>query len=78
MTNLAKQIEAAIDDNMHTEAAMIGARAMNNDLGNAFAFILQEIQDTHELQGYMEKEQQVLRDVIAKEVNSYIKAMGLV
>ena len=78
MTNLAKQIEAAIDDNMHTEAAMIGARAMNNDLGNAFAFILQEIQDTHELQGYMEKEQQMLRDLIAKQINSYLVVVGLV
>jgi len=78
MPSLIEQIKAATEDNMHTEAAMIGARAMNNKLGDAFLTILEEIDAIHELQGYIDRDYQKLRDALADQVNVYIKAMGLI
>ena len=76
MTNLAQQIEAAIADNEHTEATMIAARALNNTLGNAYLVVLQEIADTHELNGHIEPNHRTLRDAIQKEVFTTLKLQG--
>jgi len=76
MTNLAAQIETATDNNEHTEATMIAARALNNTLGNAYLVILQEIADTHELNGHITPDHRTLRDTIQREIFTTLKLQG--
>ena len=78
MTNLAAQIETATNENMHTEAAIIAADALGGALGTAYVIVLQEIADNHELNGHIEKNQQILRDAIMREVMNTLKLQGKV
>ena len=78
MTDIANHMAAATAENMHTEAAMIGARAMGTELENAFQTILKEIDAIHELQGSIEIDHQKFRYMIASQVNTYLSAMGII
>ena len=76
MTTLAQQIEEATENNEHTEATMIAARALDNALGEAYLVILQEIADIHELQGYLDHNHVVLRDSIQRGIFDTLKLQG--
>ena len=76
MTDLANQIETAVDVNDHTGATMIAARAMNNALGAAYLVILQEIADTHELVGHITYGHCTLRDAIQNEIFGILRLQG--
>jgi hypothetical protein len=77
MTNLAAQIETATNDNEHTVALIIKAKAMNNETGNAFATILQEIEDEHILDGELSPLNNMLRRSIDMKLRQYNEFLGL-
>ena len=76
-TELLARIHAAENDNEHTVALMIKARAMNNDLGNSFVVILQEIADEHELEGELNPVNKMLRQSIDMKLRHYNEFLGL-
>lgn len=76
MKTLAQEIANATDHNEHTEAALIAARALNGKFGEAARVILEEIANLHELQGYLESNQQTLRDSLNREVCAILKIQG--
>lgn len=76
MKTLAQEIANATGQNEHTEAALIAARALDGKFGEAARVILQEIADCHELQGYLETNQQTLRDCLNREVCAILKIQG--
>ena len=71
----AKTTAARLEEiNYHTEAALVFAeycqQGHNPDsVFAAYITILKSIECCHELQGYITKDQQAMRDLIAKEVN---------
>lgn len=78
MTDLMNEFLEAEDRNDHTGATMIINSAIGGKLSEAYAVVLQEIKDRHELAGYMQKNDQVLRDAIQSDVLNTARIMGLI
>lgn len=68
MMSLATKIEIATNGNDHTGAAIMMANAMENRFGDACKVILEEIEATSELNGYILDNHMILRDSLIKEM----------
>lgn len=79
MTNtaLAKKLADLTDNNEHTRALIVKAEAMHNELGDAFATILREIEDEHELAGHLPEDCLALRNAIGQKLKGYNEYLGL-
>lgn len=74
---LAEQIEAATEDNAHTEALIIKAKALNNDTGAAFVTILEEIHAEHMLDNELSPVNGMLRRSIDMKLREFNEFLGL-
>lgn len=75
---LAKAVAELIDVNDHTEAAILMAESMGDDLGDAMATVLREIADQHELIGHMTPNLQRTRDGLSAMVDAHLTVRGLI
>lgn len=73
---LAAQIENLTDINEHTSATIVAANALGGVLGGAYCVVLEEIADTTELNGFISKNHQIIRDAIQREVFETLRLQG--
>lgn len=77
MSDLQARIDNATDENLHTVALIIKAKAMNNETGNAFVTILEEIDCEHQLAGSLSPLNNMLRRSIDMKLREYNEFLGL-
>jgi hypothetical protein len=70
MTALRKRLDDLTAENSHTEAACFMAAELEGDLARAYALILIDIADRTSLYGYIDKDDQKLRDAIATKLRA--------
>jgi hypothetical protein len=70
MTALRKRLDDLTDENSHTEAACVMAEAVEGDMARAYALVLNDIADRTSLYGFIDKDDQKLRDAIATKLRA--------
>lgn len=78
MTDLMKNFLNAEDENDHTGAALIIARALPGAVAAAFVTILEEIEARQELNGCMLPNDRDLRDSIQRDVLNTARIMEMI
>jgi hypothetical protein len=70
MTALRRRLDDLTAENSHTEAACIMAEAVEGDMARAYALVLNDIADRTSLYGFIDKDDQKLRDAIATKLRA--------
>jgi hypothetical protein len=70
MTALRRRLDDLTDENSHTEAACVMADELEGDLARAYALILTYIADRTSLYGFIDADDQKLRDAIATKLRA--------